>query len=201
MEMPMSLKVYTEPIQESISYEDVIDHLRIDDPSRIYYEQINRIIRAVTRSTEDYLNRALITQTLIYAIRDFPKTDFITLPRPPLQSVDSVNYTTSDSNIITMDSTTGYIVVEIMTSQSGKVNLQYGGSWPSDTLLPVDDAIKITYVAGYGDDYTSVPEEIITAMLLKCGDLWEMRENYTNQNLNNWKGYERLLYTYRILNS
>jgi uncharacterized phiE125 gp8 family phage protein len=70
-------------------------------------------------------------------------------------------------------STDDYIVDT--NSEPGRIVLPYDGSWPSDTLYPVNP-INIEYVAGYGTS-TNVPKTIKQAMKLIVGDLYENREN------------------------
>jgi uncharacterized phiE125 gp8 family phage protein len=121
---------------------------------------------------QDFTGRRLINQTWNYYIDEFPCKDHIKIPYAPLVSVASVKYTDCDGTVNTM-STDDYIVDT--NSEPGRIVLQYDGSWPSETLYPVNP-INIEYVAGYGGS-TSVPKTIKQAMKLIVGDLYENREN------------------------
>ncbi len=57
---------------------------------------------------------------------------------------------------------------------SPKLYLRYNESWPSTTLRP-HNGICVTFAAGYGDAGSSVPENVILAMLLLITDFYEHR--------------------------
>jgi uncharacterized phiE125 gp8 family phage protein len=134
-----------------------------------YMESLVTVARDIV---EGYTGRRLINQTWNYYIDEFPCKDHIKIPYAPLVSVASVKYTDCDGTVNTM-STDDYIVDT--NSEPGRIVLPYDGSWPSDTLYPVNP-IDIEYVAGYGTS-TNVPKTIRQAMLLLVGDLYENREN------------------------
>jgi hypothetical protein len=56
-----------------------------------------------------------------------------------------------------------------------KVYLRYGESWPSATLRPYN-GICVTYIAGYGDASSDVPENFKQGILLLIGHFYEHRE-------------------------
>ena len=59
-------------------------------------------------------------------------------------------------------------------SEPGRIALNYGASWPSTTLRPVN-GVCIIFVAGYGNA-ADVPQYIKNAMLLLIGHWYENRE-------------------------
>jgi hypothetical protein len=59
-----------------------------------------------------------------------------------------------------------------------KVYLKYGQIWPSTSLRPYN-GVCVTYKAGYGDAGSSVPEDVIYAMLLLIAHWYEHREDVT----------------------
>ena len=60
-------------------------------------------------------------------------------------------------------------------SEPGRVVLNYGESWPTTTLRPAN-GVCVTFVAGYGDDGSDLPQKVRNAMLLIIGHLYENRE-------------------------
>lgn len=84
-----------------------------------------------------------------------------------------VKYYDTDDTVAYIDG--GDYFVDIKSQYGGRVHLNYGKSWPSTTLRPAN-AVCVTFVAGYGDDSTDVPQKFRSAMLLLIGHLYENRE-------------------------
>jgi uncharacterized phiE125 gp8 family phage protein len=191
----MAIQLITAPTIEPVTYQQVIDHLRINsfdeaiDESSIEY--IDNLISAVRRLTEDYLNRALITQTWEYYLNEFPDVNYIVLPKPPLQSITSICIITEDEPE-TIDPI--YYLVDT-ASFRGKLVLNADQSWPTQILYEMNP-IHITFVCGYGDLAEDVPAGIRHAILLQVGDLYDNREDYREAKLS--KTSEKLLWPYRV---
>ena len=154
------LKVITPPAVEPVSLDDIKTQLQIDLSDEIYDDQIIPLIPAARDWCEKYQNRAYITQTLELALDCWPYCE-IKLLRPPLQTVDMIEYGEGAS---VWDST-NYIVDNY--AFIGRVVRQRGASWPTGTL-PTVNGIRVKYVAGYGDDTESVPSTIKQAITLLC---------------------------------
>ncbi len=135
---------------------------------------LNSLITAAREHVENVIHRRLISQTWDYYLLEWPGSDRIVLPYPPLQSVTSIAYTDTDSSSTTMTVTTDYVVDAIDKFNPGIV-LAYGKSWPGVALTPVNP-IKVIYVAGYGDASTNVPDPIIHAMKIMISHWFEHRE-------------------------
>lgn len=86
------------------------------------------------------------------------------LPFPPLQSVTSVVTYDRGNNALTF-SASNYRV----DLQSGRIYLNEGETWPSD--LRAQDAVEVTYVAGYGS--ASVPAPILHALRLTVQGMYD----------------------------
>jgi uncharacterized phiE125 gp8 family phage protein len=101
---------------------------------------------------------------------------WIELPMPPLQSIESVKYLDADGVEQTWDPS--LYVVDAPTgprARAGRIAPAYGETWP--VVLPQVDAIKIRFIAGYGDAGADVPAPLRRAMLLIIGSWYENREN------------------------
>lgn len=166
----MILKQTAAPASEPVTTDEAKSHVRVDisDDDTL----IDSLIASARDTIEKLARRALITQTWRLSLDNWPDGDAIELPRPPLQSVSSITYTESDGTVNTWD-TSGYIVDT--DSEPGRVVLAYGESWPSVTLYPAA-AIKITFVAGYGDEAGDVPEPWKQAIKLLVAHWYENRE-------------------------
>ncbi len=117
------------------------------------------------------LGRALVNQTWVDQADSFPISDILFLCLAPVGSITSIEYYDTDNNLQTFAAGNysshnqplwGYIV------------LNQEAAWPS--TYDRDDAIKITYVGGYGAAATDVPAAIKHAGLLMLGDWYENRE-------------------------
>lgn len=166
----MALTLVTAPAVEPVSLAEAKLHLRVDisDDDNL----ITAVIQAAREAVEGISRRALIAQTWNLILDEFPDTDEIVIPLPPLQSVSSLIYKDQDGNESTFSSD-DYIVNT--DSEPGKVVLGYGKSWPSTTLYPTA-AIIVQFKAGFGDASTDVPEKYRQAMLLLTGHWYENRE-------------------------
>lgn len=145
---------------------------------------------------EQITGRALITQTYEFYLDKFPR--YITLPKPPLQSVTSVTYIDVDG----VEQTLATSVYTVDTDNTeGLIYEAYNQDWPS--IRYVDKAVKVTFVAGYGNTATSVPSPLKEAILLHVDHLYENRGNSAESNaLGNISAppyqYEALIAPYKI---
>ena len=97
----------------------------------------------------------------------------IDFPRPPLISVDSVKYYDTD-DAETLFAASNYFVD--LNSEVGRLSLNYGISWPTVTLRPIN-AVIIEFTAGYGADATTTPDSVKNALYLYCTHMYENRES------------------------
>ena len=106
---------------------------------------------------EEQTGRQLITATWEYWLDAFPAQTAIELPHPPLQAVLSVKYDDGDGVEQTWD-VANYRVIAPSGDRAprGRIVLAAGASWP--TTLVQQAAVRIRYLAGYGDAPGSVPE-------------------------------------------
>lgn len=136
-------------------------HLRVDgtDDDAL----ITSLIKQAREYCEDYQGKKYITQTLELVLDAFPAEDYIEFRAcSPVQSITSVKYTDSEGVESTV-AATDYILDN--DSFVNKINLSYGKSWPTTTLQPIN-AVRIRFIAGYGDAATAVPESVKWAMVL-----------------------------------
>jgi uncharacterized phiE125 gp8 family phage protein len=166
----MVIKQTVAPASEPVSLVEAKLHLRVDISDDDAY--ITGLITAARIYFEATARRALISQTWRLSLDAWPCSDEIALPRPPLQSVTSIIYK-DDVGAQTTLASASYIVDT--DSEPGRVVLAYGESWPSGVLYPANP-IQITYVAGYGDEGSDVPEQVRQAIKLLVSHWYENRE-------------------------
>lgn len=171
--MSSSVNLITPPVTEPISVLEARNHLRIMPDDAIPDEEIESIILVAREKIENEIHRALITQTWQAVYSAFPGDSScpIKLEFPPLQSIVSVKYIDPDEMEQTWDS--GLYQVNDK-STPGFILPVSDESYP-DTG-DVINAVKIEFVAGYGEDGTDVPSPLRHAMKLIIGELYVRRE-------------------------
>lgn len=164
------------PATSVLSMEDAKEHLRVHGSDEDYY--IRGLIAAAEALVdgEGLLGRAMITQTWAQWVNQAP--GWVRLSMSPFQSLVSVEYYDTDGALQT--ATLG----DFETRLCGDVVIckpKEDREWPAaDTRL---DAIKITYVAGFGDSASDVPMGIRHAIKMLVGNWYENREATTDLNL------------------
>lgn len=95
----------------------------------------------------------------------------ITLPRPPLQSVESIQYVDLSGVTQVLDPTQ-YVVNKSPTGE-WRVTPGYNMVWPS--VQPVPACISVAFTSGYGDQAGSIPEPLRIAILFLIGQWYDQR--------------------------
>ena len=137
---------------------------------------IDIYIRSIRQRAEAVTRRSLITQQWELVLDGFPLgRGAITLPLPPLQSVDAITYVDANGATQTLDPL-GYRVIQ---DTPGYVMPLYGLSWP--VALNDVASVRIAFTCGYGPltegQSDNVPEAIKNWMLLNVAFLYENRES------------------------
>ena len=188
----------------AISIVDMKSYLRVDtsDDDVVIYSYL----ATATEAIKQYLRVALLTETFVFKADGFGYADgddrilalgpgvhtasrpyllgggeTLDLPFPPLQSVTSVVTYDRGNNASTYDASNYQVDL-----QSGRIYLNEGSTWPSD--LRAQDAVEVTYVAGYGSG--SIPAPIVQAVRMYVEQLYDGCDGMTAEG-------RRLLAPYR----
>lgn len=160
------------PASEPVTLAEAKAHLRVEATLTDEDELITSLIQAAREQVEDLTHRQLITATWNLRLDGFPDWA-ISLPRPPLQAVNSIKYYDTEGTLVeTLAEDTDFLVDA--ASFVARIVPVPGGAWPATQDRP--GAVIINYDAGYGDDAADVPAKIRQAMLLLIGHLYENRE-------------------------
>jgi uncharacterized phiE125 gp8 family phage protein len=174
----------TPPLSAPVSLSEIKDHLRIIGTGEDTYLSV--LLNAATAAAEEITRRQLEPATYDLHLDAFPR-GAIEVPRPPLQSVESVTYVDTDGATQTFtDFTTDTV--------KGRLVPAYGFTWPATRAVP--NAVKVRFVAGYSAGQTPFP--IRSAILLLVAGLYENRESNTPHKLYENETVERLLWPYRV---
>jgi uncharacterized phiE125 gp8 family phage protein len=107
---------------------------------------------------DGWLGRQLITATWRLTLDCFPAGGIL-VPLPPLQEVTSITYIDAGG----AEQTLATSVYQVAGTDPARIVLAYGQSWPATRPRP--DAVRVEYIAGYGDSWNDVPEDIRHALI------------------------------------
>ncbi len=162
-----SLAQTSAPSIEPLTTADAKHHARVDAGADDAY--VAQLVKVARRYVERITGRQLITAT--YELRMDRFYEVILLPRPPVQSVTSVKYIDTEGNSATVSSDE---YDTDLKSEPARITEAWGEVWPA--TRSVVNAVTVTYDAGYGDNASDVPGDLIHAMKLLVGHWYEYRE-------------------------
>jgi hypothetical protein len=190
-----SVSVTASTDDPAISLADMKLFLRVDGTGDD--DIITAYIATATEAVKEHLRRAILTETFVFKADGFTDAygddrllslgpgvhtvsrpyvlgggDTLDLPYPPLQSVTSI--VTYDRGNIGSTYTASRYQVDLT---SGRIYLNEGETWPSD--LRAQDAVQVTYVAGYGSG--SIPAPILEAIRMYVTSMYEGCAGMTDQ--------------------
>lgn len=201
----------SEPAEEPVTLDQAKAHLRVsgDDDDELIGDQI----AAAREWVEKEVNRALVTRSYDLRFDAFaqaappwflldprsqerpylPIWGTIRLPKPPLVSVDAIEYLDLDGVARTLDPSAYKVVTG--GRLPGWLSPAYGRSWPPCRVEMGSVVISIT--CGYGGRQ-DVPRALQRAILLMVGGLYRFREPVTDVAMIEVPfGVKGLLSTYR----
>lgn len=161
----MRIKLITGPQSEPITAAEIMQRIGVD-AAHVGTIDIDAMIASARRWVEEYIERALISQTFELALDAF-HADPIYLPRAPVQSIISVKYTDT-AGVEQTVSAADYVLDDY--GDNHRLLLAYGAAWPS--ARDQANAVRIRYVAGYGVTGSAVPSNIVNAITLIVGQAY-----------------------------
>jgi uncharacterized phiE125 gp8 family phage protein len=191
----VGLKLVSPPLIEPVTLAEAKAHLRLDTDADDAY--VSALITTARERVELFLRRALITESFDYTLDGFPTNRrSIDIPRPPLQSVESVKYIDTAGTLQALAAES--YVVDCASNEIGRVALACNQFWPF--ALCSINAVVIRFTAGYGDAMEDVPRAIRHGILIEISNLYENREDIVSgQSIGMLSLSERLLWLYRAL--
>lgn len=181
----MAIKLITDAVEEPVTRAEAALFMRYT--GSLQNDVIDSQIKAATRYVQNWCNCQLVNATFDYYTDSF--CDVIKLPNSPLSSVTSVKYLDLDRTEQTL-ATTYYGTDTI--SPIPNIYRKYNQTWPN--TLPEKNSVYIRYVAGYGADATSVPEQYKQLIKTIVAEMFEHREGLTEVQLKENPTVSRLLH-------
>lgn len=166
-----TLKLLVGPTLEPLTSADVKLHTKIESSADDTI--VTALIAAARQVAEHELDKVLLTQTWERLLDVYPSSGVIGLGRAPVQSVTSVKYidTAGAQQVLSTDvygtdleSRDGY----------GYVYLKPDQSWPDTYDMP--NAVRVEFVAGYGDDREDVPASVLQWMRVHVATWYKHRD-------------------------
>lgn len=213
----MKSKVTVAPSIEPVTLAEVKTHLRITASNED--DLIDDYIEAARQMAEDITGRKFISQTLVGYVDDFGTgvvngnwwsgtkvgtyfshilngKAFIELDWAPCSSITSI-YTIAEDATETLYASTNYYLDNYDDDLYPRVNLTDNASFP--TSMRSNNAIKVTYVAGYGATAASVPMKLRHAIKMMAAELYNKRGDCDDCAMS--AGQMPALSQYRILSA
>lgn len=185
----MSLTLVTLPQVEPVAIGEVQEQAIVPHPED--NGLILRLITAARQHVEQVTWRQLVTAT--YEWRLDRLCGALYVPRPPLQSVTSIEYVDGQGTTQTLDPSAYTVDAH---STPGRIVPAHGQSWPA-TRGHIDD-VTVMFSAGYGggDD---VPETLRHAILMLVAYWFEQRESAAGRTMTSVPlGFDALIAPYRV---
>lgn len=165
-----ALQRLTQPSEEPISLEQARFNCSIEDSDND--DALLDLVRQSREYCEERTDAALIACQWKMTFDYFPRCSaWLTLPRWPLQAVDSIEYVNWDGTLATID--TDNVVVRKDSHGRGRIALVDWANWPSTRNTP--DAVRVTFTAGYLSA-SEVPSTWQRALLMLVAWWFEQRE-------------------------
>lgn len=177
------------PAEEPVTLAQAKAHLRVDVPDDDDY--ITALITVARTAAEDRLQRTLVNTPWRLTLDGFPPS--ITLPMPPLASIQSVQYRDEAGQWVTMNAQDYQVDT---ANEPGYVLPAPNTRWPS--VGAGINGVRIEYTAGYGETGESVPTPIRHWLLLALSDLYQRRNRSSDKPAVPQNFADALLDTYKI---
>lgn len=150
--MPLSLT--TAPASEPVSvaeFKSLLAYSGSDQDT-----MFASLLLAARQWAESHTWRQFITATYTLTLPDFRHTIYV--PRCPLQSVTSIKYYDLTETQLTVSPD----VYDVQVGTPALIRTNTVSGWP--VVYDMPEPVEITFVAGYGDDSTDIPEPIRIAI-------------------------------------
>jgi len=165
----MGLVIDTEPAEEPVTLAEASLFMRYT--GSLQNAVITALITAARKDVESWSNKTMVSTTYDFYTEDL--CDEILLPTGTAQSITSISYQDTDDATQTLSSTLYKLDNKSIQNKVFRDPLE---DYPE--VLKQPNAVKITYVAGYGAA-SAVPETFKTVIKMRVAELFEHREANT----------------------
>ena len=171
------LQLVTAATKLPVSLAEVKDHLNLPHAETDDDAKLDQMIRAAVQDAEKVhaSGLAMTTQTWTENLCNWPANSEIVLRKSPVQSVTTVKYLDVDGVLQTLSSALYQTNLIPQPPWSARILPAKGETWPT-LQTEVYNPVQVTYVAGYGDSFNDVPDEVRLELLELVAGRYENRE-------------------------
>lgn len=192
----MGLKQTSPPAVEPLSLAQAKRQVEVAT-GETHWDQLleEDLIPAAREWVEEWTRRQLITATWQLTLDRFPDRPHLWLPRPPIQSVTSLQYYDTDGVEQTWAASNYLLAAD---GDDGRLATAPEISWPQTQQRL--DAVTVSYVAGFGDAAADMPAGIRHALRLLVEHWFENRGPVVVGTVANSLQFslESILWNYRL---
>lgn len=167
--------------------------LNIGNDETAFDDYLTELIVVVTEILEHDTQLKLTQETWKYTLPTFLSYSEIVIPLSPISSVTHVKYYDTGNTLQTLDS--AYYTLDGATGGlprgNSRIYLNEPYDWPS--TYDREDAVQITFVAGYSSLASGVPASLKHALKLLCTFLFEHRGEPVADSVRMYPAYESLI--------
>ena len=179
----MALEIVSEPGYEPVSLAEAREWVRLESDDTANTAVLRLILKAMREDAENLTGRAFISRQYRLSLASWPIDSRwghrISLPFPPLISVDTLKYYDTDGVLQTLASDQYEVHDE---AEPAFILPAYQVRWPSIRSRP--DAVQVTFTAGYyagspdaeADAQAVIPASLRLWMQTKLATLFKHRE-------------------------
>jgi uncharacterized phiE125 gp8 family phage protein len=189
-----------------MSLDDAKAHLRLDVDTSDQDAVVTALIPVVQQLVEQIVGRQLFTSTFRADFADADCQGRLVIERGPIISIDALKVLRSGS-LVTLAANTDYVARPLYADEQGvkamvvrPLQNAAGGGYAPFVHDVDEQALQVTFKAGYGAAATDLPAPIIQASKLYLGDLFDGRAASRQGNLVENPAAMRLLAGYRAPN-
>jgi len=164
-EIRHTIRVVTPPTSEPVTIAEAKAQLHIGASDDSHDGELQSMIAAAREEWERDTSTALINRTIEHRLPQF--LGVIKLTVRPAVSVESIKYIDNDGNEQTLDTGDYYLDIDEIRFRSG---------FNRPPLAQRSEAVRIRYIAGYGDDSKFCPELDRMAIKLSLANRFEDRD-------------------------
>lgn len=168
----LKLKLNTGSSNLAVSRDEMKTYLRLESDITEDDTLIDSLIKAAETKIENICSIAITTKTYDGYLNDLP--GIVEVPVPPLQSISAITYYNDEYTGTVVDSDS-YVVQTYDNIEYGEIILKKGYTWPIPDATV--NRFKITFVAGFGDDYSTIPDDLKTAIKMIVAHWYDNRES------------------------
>jgi uncharacterized phiE125 gp8 family phage protein len=180
-EIRHTIRIVTPPQSEPVTIQEAKAQLSIAASDDAHDLELSSFIAAAREEWERDTSTALINRTIEHRLPSFENVVKLTVR--PAVSIESIKYIDNNGDEQTLDAANYYLDED---------EVRFVSSFTKPSLEDRSEAVKIRYIAGYGEDSKFCPEMDRMAIKLSLANRFENRDMMVSNNYSR-AAYESLV--------